>query len=107
MRGTCTREAVIEVPAPPEYIVPHADHGDSECCGLIMPEVRGDEADLKCNECGTVLCIVAAVEAEQALAAMISGELTSAIRPECGGTNFFRVSPRYWRIRVGTAAGEW
>jgi hypothetical protein len=40
---------------PPEFIVPHSEYGDPECCGLILAHVRGDEADLVCNECGKVM----------------------------------------------------
>jgi len=42
----------------PEYILPHSDFGDPECCGLFFPLVHGDVADIKCNECGFVLCTV-------------------------------------------------
>jgi hypothetical protein len=30
---------------PPAYIVPHADHGNPECCGLIEPRI-GEQAEL-------------------------------------------------------------
>jgi hypothetical protein len=45
-------------------LVAHSDYGDPECCGIIMPVVRGEEADLRCNECGVVISTVSAKEAE-------------------------------------------
>jgi len=51
-------------------IVPHADHGDAECCGCLMPVVRGDQTYLVCNECGAVIRSVPANEAGQAIAAL-------------------------------------
>jgi hypothetical protein len=48
---------------PPAILVPHADYGDSKCPGLILPEIKGDQADLVCNDCGAVICTVPAAEA--------------------------------------------
>jgi hypothetical protein len=62
----------------PDFIVPHSDHGDVECCGLIMIEVRSDKADLRCNECGVILKTVSAAAAEQVL------------KENGGGTAFMR-----------------
>ena len=31
--------------------MPHSEAGDPDCCGCIVPDVRGDVADLVCNEC--------------------------------------------------------
>src|SRR3954447_26557329 len=73
----------------PKYIIPHADHGDPECPGLIMADIRGDTAELVCNDCGAVLSTVPAAEAESKLAEMASGELCSATCPHCGQLNMF------------------
>ncbi len=54
----------------PAFVVPHSDHGDPECCGLIMAQLRGDRADLKCNECGAILKTVQATKADDALGEM-------------------------------------
>jgi hypothetical protein len=48
-------------------IVPHDDHGNPECCSLILPVARGDQADLTCNEYAAAVWIVAAADAEQTL----------------------------------------
>jgi hypothetical protein len=74
----------------PAFIVPHSDHGDVECCGLIMIEVRGDKADLQCNECGVILKTVSAAEAEQVLGEMEAAQPSCAEGcPYCGHKNTF------------------
>jgi transcription initiation factor TFIIIB Brf1 subunit/transcription initiation factor TFIIB len=75
---------------PPAILVPHSDHGNPECCGLILAKVRGDQADLVCNECGAVIRTVPASDAEQTLAQMASGEICSATCPICGELNIFQ-----------------
>jgi hypothetical protein len=75
---------------PPAILVPHADHGDPECFGLILPEVKGDTAFLTCNDCGAVIRSVPAGDAEQELAKMASGEMCSETCPHCGELNIFQ-----------------
>jgi hypothetical protein len=41
----------VEVPEYPDYVLPHSDFGDPDCCGLFFPVERGDSADITCNEC--------------------------------------------------------
>ena len=85
-------EGAEEIREYPIALVAHADHGDPECCGLLMPVVRGDQADLVCNECGAILRTVPTAEAEQTLVAMMltaASGMCSAICPYCGGANFF------------------
>ena len=79
-----------ECQPPPAILVPHADHGDPECPGLILPEVNGNTALLTCNDCGAVIRTVPASEAEQTLAQMASGEICSATCPICGELNIFQ-----------------
>lgn len=77
---------------PREYpiLVPHSDHGDPECCGIVMPVIRGDLADLTCNECGAVIATVAAGEAEPTLLRMAAGAgICSEMCPHCGDLNVF------------------
>ncbi len=47
----------------PSVIVGHAEAGNLDCCGLILPEIYGDVAHLTCNECGTIFCAVPKAEA--------------------------------------------
>jgi hypothetical protein len=71
-------------------LVPHADYGDQECCGIIMPVERGDQADLVCNECGAIICSVAVEEAGPTLLRMaMSGGFCSETCPHCGELNTF------------------
>jgi hypothetical protein len=45
-------------------IVPHADIADVDCCGCLMVHIRKGQADILCNECGTVVRIVSVSEIE-------------------------------------------
>ena len=71
-------------------LVPHADYGDQECCGIIMPVERGDRADLVCNECGAIISSVAVGEAEPTLLRMaMSNGFCSGTCPHCAELNTF------------------
>ncbi len=71
-------------------IVPHEEHGDAECCGCLMPIMRGDQADLVCNECGAVVGTVAASEVEHTLLQMaMAAGMCNEVCPICGGLNTF------------------
>jgi ribosomal protein S27E len=50
-----------------ETTLPHSDFGDPECCGCLNGVIRGDQADIVCNECGTVLRTVPAANVRQTL----------------------------------------
>jgi hypothetical protein len=76
----------------PEFpiLVGHCDNGDPECCGIIMPLVHGEQADLRCNECGVVIATVSATEAEPTLLRMaLSGGTCSETCPHCREPNTF------------------
>ncbi len=47
--------------------VPHADHGDSECPGLLFGVVDGDTAYIGCNDCDAVVRTMPADEVPWAL----------------------------------------
>ena len=53
-----------------EHIVgttlPHADFGDPDCCGCLNGIIRGDHADIVCNECGMVVRTLAAGDLQKA-----------------------------------------
>jgi hypothetical protein len=71
-------------------IVPHADHGDAECCGCLFPVIRGEEADIVCNECDAVIRTVPAAEAQRTLLQMAMSEgVCSETCPSCGALNVF------------------
>jgi hypothetical protein len=47
-------------------IVPHESLG-ADCCGCIVAVLRGDEADLVCNECNSLIRTMPTAEAEKTL----------------------------------------
>jgi hypothetical protein len=70
-------------------IVPHEWLG-ADCCGCIVAVLRGDEADLVCNECNALIRTVPASEDDQTLAHLASSdEICSARCPHCGALNAF------------------
>jgi hypothetical protein len=75
-------------------LVPHSDAGDPDCCGCIVPDIRGDVADLVCNECGLVMNQDVAVnDVNKCLLELAPvREATSAHCPYCGALNVF---PRF------------
>jgi len=82
---------------PIETTLPHSDFGDPDCCGCLSGVIRGDQADIVCNECGTVLRTVpvANVKADadragthargcqRSLPALRIGESVPRAFPEC------------------------
>ena len=83
--------AEIHLPECPKYFVCHSDHGDPECCGLIMVTPHGEHANLKCNECGTVFgTFTNRAEAEHALGGMAGNEIISEPCSHCGHLNIIR-----------------
>jgi len=38
-------------------IIPHESAG-ADCCGCIVPVVKGRDVELRCNECGVVVGVV-------------------------------------------------
>jgi hypothetical protein len=70
-------------------IVPHESLG-ADCCGCIVSVRRGEEADLVCNECNTLIRTVRASEAEETLLQLApSDEICSTRCPHCGALNVF------------------
>ena len=73
-----------------ETTLPHSDFGDPECCGCLNGVIRGDQADIVCNECGTVLRTVPATNVGQTLTELeITLEVASEMCPHCGSVNLF------------------
>jgi hypothetical protein len=77
-------EGPIETTLPPGF-------GDPECCGCLNGVIRGDQADIVCNECGTVLRTVPAANVGQTLTELeITLEVASEMCPHCGSVNLFQ-----------------
>jgi DNA-directed RNA polymerase subunit RPC12/RpoP len=75
----------------PAYILPHAEFGDPECCGLFFPEeTTSGDAAITCNECGFVVKTVTVYQLQKALDEMqLKVDVASAQCPECGQVNLF------------------
>jgi hypothetical protein len=72
-----------------ETIIPHDSFG-ADCCGCLTGVIRGDQADIVCNECGALVRSVPAADLEQTLTEMeLTLELASAMCPHCGAVNLF------------------
>jgi ribosomal protein S27E len=73
---------------PPEYILPHSDFGDPECCGLLLPFERGDFADIICNECGAIVRTVPTADLRRTLDDMqLKLDVASERCPHCRSVN--------------------
>ena len=46
-------------------IIPHADFGDRECCACLFGIVRGDQAEIRCNECAALIRTVPVSDLQQ------------------------------------------
>ena len=84
-----------------ETTLPHSDFGDPECCGCLNGVIRGDQADIVCNECGTVLRTVPAANVGQTLTELeITLEVASEMCPHCGSVNLFPGFSKNARIHL-------
>ena len=70
----------------------HSDAGDPDCCGGIVPDIRGDLADLVCNECGTLLEQDVPINEVNGRLAKLAPIRETAHCPYCGALNVF---PRF------------
>jgi hypothetical protein len=80
-----------EVREYPEWVLPHSDFGDEECCGLFFPVERGDgQVDIMCNECEFVLKTDPASEVRRTLDEMqLTLTVASEMCPHCRSVNLF------------------
>jgi hypothetical protein len=70
--------------------IPHADFGKPDCCGCLVGIIRGEEAEIVCNECAAVIRTVPAAELQQTLTEMeLTLDCSSALCPHCGAANLF------------------
>jgi hypothetical protein len=65
--------------------------GGKDCCGCLIPVFRGDQADLVCNECESLIKTVPASDVAAVLAEMLFAqkEFCGANCPHCGALNLF------------------
>src|SRR5713226_8156600 len=75
-------EAVVET------TLPHSSFGGPDCCGCLNGIIRGDQADIVCNECEAVIRTVPVADLRQILDEMeLTLDLSSAECPRCGAVN--------------------
>ena len=70
--------------------LPHADFGDPECCGCLCGTIREQQADIVCNECGTVVRTVPVADLQRTLDDMeLTLDVCTEMCPHCGKVNVF------------------
>jgi hypothetical protein len=47
--------------------LPHSSFGDPDCCGCLNGIIRGEQADIVCNECGQTIRTVPAADLQRVL----------------------------------------
>ena len=71
-------------------IIPHEVVGGRDCWGCLVVQVRGDQADILCNECVQVIETVATARVEEYMAKLVPAEsISSATCAVCGALNTF------------------
>jgi uncharacterized protein with PIN domain len=70
--------------------IPHSSFGVEDCCGCLNAVIRGDVAEIACNECGAVIQAVPAAELDQALTKLeLALDVATATCPHCRAVNLF------------------
>jgi hypothetical protein len=71
-------------------MIPHSDFGDPDCCGMLYGIIRGDVANIECNECEAVIRAVPPPALGKTLGEMeLTLGVASEICPHCGNANLF------------------
>jgi hypothetical protein len=91
-------------------IVPH-EFADpkANCCGCLVVELRGELADLACNECSVLIKTVPAAEVPMVLSQMLLSQTENCQHhcPHCGTLNTFPASVQCWLTSAKSAAKAW
>jgi hypothetical protein len=84
--------------------MPHSCFGDDDRCGCLEGFIRGDEADIVCNECGGLMLTVPTVDLERTLTEMeLTLDICSELCPHCGKANGISGFRKSWRTRAASA----
>ena len=70
-------------------IIPHEVATGADCCGCLIVQVRGDQADITCNGCGAVVRTVPVELASAVMVEIASTQICSARCAHCGALNTF------------------
>ncbi len=80
--------------------LPHSDFGAPDCCGCLNGLIRGEQADIVCNECETVIRTVPASDLQGILDEMeLTLDVATAKCAHCGAVN---LCPGFSEIRAFT-----
>ena len=80
--------------------LPHSSFGNPDCCGCLNGFMRGDQADIVCNECNAVIRAVPAADLQRTLDEMeLTLDVASAKCPHCGAVH---LSPGFSALRAFT-----
>jgi hypothetical protein len=96
-----------DAPDPDRYawpIIAHADVADVDCFGCIWPVIRGDSADITCNECGAVVKTVAVGDIQRTYdeIELSLDSVATEMCPHCGKVNVF---PGWTSMRAYSCRG--
>jgi uncharacterized paraquat-inducible protein A len=70
-------------------IIPHESLG-ADCCGCLVAQINGDQADIVCNECGAAIRTVRVGDIQAAMSEMAQTDVISTARcPHCGALTTF------------------
>lgn len=70
--------------------LPHSSFGNPDCCGCLNAFLRGDRAEIICNECEVVVRTVAIADLQRTLDEMeLTLDLATVQCPHCGEVNLF------------------
>ena len=70
-------------------IIPHESLG-ADCCGCLIAQINGDQADIVCNECRTVIRTARVGAIQAAMSEMAQTDVISSARcTHCGALNTF------------------
>jgi hypothetical protein len=71
-------------------IIPHEEVAGGNCCGCLVVRRRGDQAEIICNECATVIRTVTFVDVERAVQELAPTDtVCSACCWHCGAVKVF------------------
>jgi hypothetical protein len=72
-------------------IIAHADVENIDCDGCIWPAIRGDQAEITCNECGAVVRTVPTADLQRTYdeVELSLESLATEMCPFCGNVNVF------------------
>jgi ribosomal protein S27E len=81
-------------------ILPHSSFGDPECCGCLHAVVEGEQAEILCNECGSILLAVPAADLDKTLSEMeLTLDVATEKCPHCRSVNLL---PGFSKLLVFT-----